>query len=285
MPAGPPLSSLGMSGNHALSGEHEGRNAGGVQQSGPSHLRRVDDAGFDQVAEFIRVRIVSESAFAALDLLHDDRTFFTGVHGNLAGRFFQSAPYDIQAQLLVTFQAHLLESGDAAQERYAATRDDAFFHGRASCVQSVFHARLLFLHFRFSRRANADHGHTADQLCQAFLELFTVVIAGGLFDLSANLAYTAFQGLPVARAVDDGRVVLVDAHGLRLAEIVQSHGLQADTLLFADDLAARQDGDVVQHGLAAVAEAGGFDGAYVQGPAELVDHQGGKGFAFDVFQQ
>ena len=47
--------------------------------------------------------------------------------------------------------------------------------------------------------------------------------------------------------------------------------------------ATGEDGDVFEHGLAAVAEAGGLDGADVEGAAELVDHEGGQGFAFDVF--
>jgi hypothetical protein len=48
-------------------------------------------------------------------------------------------------------------------------------------------------------------------------------------------------------------------------------------------LATGEDGDVFEHGLAAVAEAGSLDGADVEGAAELVHHEGGKGFAFDVF--
>ena len=37
-----------------------------------------------------------------------------------------------------------------------------------------------------------------------------------------------------------------------------------------------------QHGLAAIAEARGLDGADVQHAAQLVDDQRGQGFAFDV---
>ena len=47
-------------------------------------------------------------------------------------------------------------------------------------------------------------------------------------------------------------------------------------------LAAGEDGDVLEHGLAAVAEARGLDGADLQGAAQLVDHQGGQGLALDV---
>ncbi len=58
--------------------------------------------------------------------------------------------------------------------------------------------------------------------------------------------------------------------------------LQLETHLLADDFAAGEDGDVFQHALAAVAEARGFDGDAGEGAAQLVDHQGGESFAFDV---
>ena len=45
---------------------------------------------------------------------------------------------------------------------------------------------------------------------------------------------------------------------------------------------AGQDGDVAEHGLAAVAEAGGLDRADVEQAAELVDDQHRQGFALDV---
>ena len=47
--------------------------------------------------------------------------------------------------------------------------------------------------------------------------------------------------------------------------------------------AAGEDGDVFEHGLAAIAEAGGLDGGDLERAAELVDDEGGEGFAFDVF--
>ena len=43
-----------------------------------------------------------------------------------------------------------------------------------------------------------------------------------------------------------------------------------------------EHGDVAQHGLAAVAVAGGLDGADVENAAHLVDHQRGQGLALDV---
>ena len=93
----------------------------------------------------------------------------------------------------------------------------------------------------------------------------------------------AFDAGLVAGAVDDRGVVLGDRDLLGLAEHVEGDVLELDAEVFADQLAAGQDGDVFQHGLAAIAEARRLDGRDPQAAAQLVDHQGGQGFAFDVF--
>ena len=56
-----------------------------------------------------------------------------------------------------------------------------------------------------------------------------------------------------------------------------------DAQIFADQLTAGEDGDVFQHGLAAIAKARRLDRGDAQTAAQLVDHQGGQGFTVDVF--
>jgi len=46
--------------------------------------------------------------------------------------------------------------------------------------------------------------------------------------------------------------------------------------------ASGEHGNVFQHGLAAIAVAGGFHRRHIEDAAQLVDHQGGQGFAFNV---
>ena len=58
--------------------------------------------------------------------------------------------------------------------------------------------------------------------------------------------------------------------------------LQVDAQGLEDRLAAGQDGDVFEHGLAAVAVAGGLHRGATEGAAELVDDQGGQRLALDV---
>ncbi|GLR45825.1 hypothetical protein GCM10007880_63430 [Mesorhizobium amorphae] len=51
-----------------------------------------------------------------------------------------------------------------------------------------------------------------------------------------------------------------------------------------DDLATGEDGDVFQHGLAAINEARSLDGGDLQAATQLVDDQRGQSLAFDVFR-
>src|SRR6185369_1753824 len=51
---------------------------------------------------------------------------------------------------------------------------------------------------------------------------------------------------------------------------------------FADQRATGEHGDIAEHGLAAVAEAGGFDGTDIQDAAELVDDEEREGLGIDV---
>jgi hypothetical protein len=68
-----------------------------------------------------------------------------------------------------------------------------------------------------------------------------------------------------------------------LAEQLEGGGvLQLEADLLGDDLTAGEDGDVLEHRLAAVTEAGSLDGDRLEGATDLVDDQGGQGLALDV---
>src|SRR5713226_812871 len=194
----------------------------------------------------------------------------------------QSALYDVDADLLISLELELVESGDATGQGHTAAGDNAFFHGRTGSVHGVFDASLLLFHFGLGRGTNFDHGHATDQLRQPFLQLLAVVVAGRLLDLAANFFYPAFDLVVLALAFDQGGVVLVHGDLLGLAEVGHLDVLQLDAEVFGDGLAAGEGGDVLQHGFAAIAEAGRLDGADLQRATELVDDQGGQRFALDV---
>ena len=71
---------------------------------------------------------------------------------------------------------------------------------------------------------------------------------------------------------------------VRFAEVFEFDVLELDPEVVADERPARQRGDVAEHRFAAVAEAGGFDGADFDEAAELVDDEHLQRFGFDVFR-
>ncbi len=81
---------------------------------------------------------------------------------------------------------------------------------------------------------------------------------------------------------DDGGVVLVDHHLLGVAEVLPADVLELDAEVLGDDAAAGEDRDVLEHGLAAIAEAWSLDAAGLERAAELVDDQRGERLALDV---
>src|SRR5262249_35722465 len=212
----------------------------------------------------------------------DDRALLAGVGGDLAEGLLDGAADDVDAEALLVADLELLQRGLGADERHAAAGDDALLHGRAGRVERVLDAGLLLLHLGLGGRADLDHGDAADELGQALLELLAVVVAGGVLDLGPDLLLPRLDLVLLAAAAHDGGVVLVDEDGLGAAEVAHGDVLQLEAELLGDHLAVRQDGDVLEHLLATVAEAGGLDGGAVEGAAELVDDQGGQRLALDV---
>ena len=92
----------------------------------------------------------------------------------------------------------------------------------------------------------------------------------------------AFDVLLGPCAVDDRRVVLVDRDALGLAQVLEGHVLELETEFLGDDLATRENSHVLQHRLAAIAEARSLDRRHVERASDLVDDEGCESFALDV---
>ena len=148
----------------------------------------------------------------------------------------------------------------------------------------VFHAVLLFLHFDFGGTANLDHGHAAGQLGAALFELLAVIVRRGGFDLCVDGVHAVLDRCGITRTIDDGGVVLVDRDALGFTEHVQRDVLELDAEIFADHFAVRQNGDILQHGLAAIAEARCLDGCNLQAAAQLVHDERGQSLTLDIFR-
>ena len=68
----------------------------------------------------------------------------------------------------------------------------------------------------------------------------------------------------------------------RAAELRELRVLELEAHLLGDDLAAGEDRDVLEHALAAVAEARGLHGDAGEGAAQLVHDERREGLALDV---
>src|SRR5205823_442700 len=140
----------------------------------------------------------------------DDRALFAGVLDDLADRLFDGSADDGDAELLLLGNLELLESLLSANERDAAARHDALFHGRAGRVKGVFDAGLLLLHLGLRRRADLHDRDAADELREALLELLAIVVGGRVVDLGPDLGDAGLDLVLLAFAADERRVVFVD---------------------------------------------------------------------------
>src|SRR5438876_6709573 len=150
-------------------------------------------------------------------------------------------------------------------------------------MHGVLDAGLFLLQLCFGCRPHLDYRDAANQLGQALLELFLVVVRGGLFDLRAELLDSAFDLAGLAGARDDRSVVLVDGHFLGLAQLLDLDVLELDAEVLGDGFPTGKNGNVFEHGLAAVAEARGFYRRALERAAQLIHDQGGQGLALDFF--
>src|SRR5205085_8358001 len=83
-------------------------------------------------------------------------------------------------------------------------------------------------------------------------------------------------------AFDNRRVVLCDDDLARRAEHVEVDVLELDTELVRHDLAPGEDGHVLEHRLAAIAETRRLYRSRLQRAAQLVDDERRKGLTLDV---
>src|SRR5258708_10591551 len=147
-------------------------------------------------------------------------------------------------------------------------------------MHRVINAILALLHLDLGRAADADHRDAARELGQTLLQLLTVVVRGGFLDLRLDLRHARFDVGLLAGAVDDRGVLLVDHHLLGAAEHGEVDVLELDAEVFRDRLAAGQDPDILQHGLATIAEARRLDAGDLHTATQPVADQRGQSPAF-----
>ncbi|CAB4851337.1 unannotated protein [freshwater metagenome] len=141
---------------------------------------------------------------------------------------------------------------------------------------------LALLELDLGGRTRLDDGHAASELGKALLELLAVVVRVGLLDLGADLVHATRDLVRVTRTFDDRGLVLGDDDLAGATEELEAHRVELEADLFGDDLATGEDGDVLEHRLATVSEAGSLDGDRAERPADLVDDECGECLALDV---
>src|SRR5436190_10037522 len=274
---------LGLVGDDGLGGEEQAGDRRGVLQRGPGHLGRVDDAFLEHVDVLAGGRVEAVTDLEPAHLLDHDAALEAGVESDLLDRGLERDLHDLGTGELVTHAIDLLERGLArVQERDTTTGDDALLHRSLGVGDGVLDAVLLLLELDLGRGADLEDRNTAGQLGQALLQLLAVVVAVRLLDLGLDLVDPAGDLVAVARTLDDRRLVLGDDDLAGLAEQVERGVLELEADLFADDLAAGEDGHVLQHRLAAVAEARCLDRDALERAADLVDDQRREGLAVDI---
>src|SRR4051812_29795133 len=274
---------LGGLGDDRLGGEDVLRDRRGVLQRRARDHGGVDDARADEVDHLAGGGVQALARGGLADVVDDDRALVAGVLRDLAERLLERADDDLRARLLVLDVERVeVDRLDRLEQRHAAARHDALLEGRAGGLQRVLDAVLLLLHLRLGGRADLHDGDAAGELGEALLELLAIEVRVGRLDLRLDLVDAALDGLRVTGAVDDRRGVLRHDDAAGAAELRDLRVLELEAHLLGDDLAAREDGDVLQHPLAAVTEAGGLDGHAGERAAQLVHHERGEGLALDV---
>ena len=84
--------------------------------------------------------------------------------------------------------------------RNTAAGDDAFFGSGLGGVEGIVDEVLAFLHLGFGgQHPRFDDGDAAGEFGETFLQLFAIVIAGGLLDLLADLIRAGVDVLDACR--------------------------------------------------------------------------------------
>src|SRR5437764_8371229 len=263
---------LGLLGYHRLGRDQETGDRRRVLQRVPHDFRRIDDAGLDEVGELALLGIIAVvDVLAVQELADDDRAVGAGVLGNLPSRPLEGPADDVDTDLLVRIgRGQLVERLDRIKQRNAATGDDTLFDRRTGRMHRIVDAVLALFDLDLGRTADPDHRNAAGELRQPFLQLFAVIVGGGFLDLLPDLGATALDVGLLAAAVDDRRVLLLDADLLGLAEHVERDVLELDAEILADDLTTRQDRDVFEHRLAAITKARRLDRGHLEAARSLL---------------
>ncbi len=274
-------------GDDGLGGEEQAGHGGGVLQGGAVTLVGSTIAGGEHVALACRSRRCSRSWLVLdfwiwLTTTAPSMPAFSAIER--AGCSSARAD-DLDADGLVAFELQALERGPASRiSGGAAAGDDAFLDRRAGGVQASS-TRALRSFISVSVAAPTLIWATPPASLASRSWSFSRSYSLSVWSISRRIISTRGlrSSLVRAGAFDDRGVLAVDRDLLGQAQVGELDACRARcprSLKIA--LPPVRIGDVAEHGLAAVAVAGGLDGGDLEDAAQLVDDQGREGLAVDV---
>ena len=123
---------------------------------------------------------------------------------------------------------------NSAQQRAAAAGQDAFLDRGTGRMHRIIDPVLAFSDLDLGGPADPDDSDPTRELSEPLLELFAVIVGGGLLDLPLDLRDPRFNIGLLAGATDDRGVLLLDHHLLGASEHVQRHVVELDAELLGD---------------------------------------------------
>ena len=142
---------------------------------------------------------------------------------------------------------------------------------------------LALFGLNFSSGTNLDHSDAACKLGKAFLELFAVIIRVGVLDLRTDLSNAGIYIFLSAGAGNDSCFILGNNNLGSMAEDCIINRVKLKAKLIRYYLGTGKDSHILQHCLAAVAEARGFYSYRVESTADLVKDEGRQCFTVNIF--
>src|SRR5437764_1150697 len=246
-------------GHDGLRGQDVLGEQGRVLQRRARDHGRVDHAGRHEIDDLAAVGVEAVALLGLADVVDDDRALEARVERELTQRLLERAQDDLPARALVlVLEAIDVDGPGGLEQSHTAARHDALLEGRAGGLERVLDAVLLLLHLGLGGGANLHDRDTAGQLREALLELLAIEVRVGVLDLGLDLVDATLDGVALAVAVDDRGVVLRHDHAARATELADLGVLELETHLLGDHLGAREDRDVLEHALTAIAESGGL---------------------------
>jgi putative effector of murein hydrolase LrgA (UPF0299 family) len=194
-------------------------------------------------------------------VLHDHAALVAGVERDLTEWLLERPAHDEPACLLVVgAAAHLVDGRLGTEQGHATAGEDSLFHGGPGRLDGVLDAVLLLLQLDLGGGADLDDGDAAGELGEPLLELLAVPVGVGVLDLAPDLLdpplTSVFVPSPSTMVVLS--LVTTTLRALPSRSTVTPSSLRPTSSEIT--VATGEDGDVLEHGLAPLTEAGGLDG-------------------------